>query len=109
MKPNIRLLIYRGLIILALVCEGAVLGSTAYLMGRLAGALDPVRNFERPMCVAGKTAIRANPTGYIIGQVPAGEMVWFVKLDLPFAQVAYYDGSAWIEGTITATSLIVCE
>lgn len=33
MKTNIRLLIYRGLILLAIVCEGVVLGGAAYLIG----------------------------------------------------------------------------
>lgn len=81
----------------------------AFYAGRLAGALDPERRYEIPMCAAYETDVRANPTGYIIGHVPAGSTIWFMQLELPFARVAYYDGSAWLEGTITATALQVCE
>lgn len=82
---------------------------TAYWMGKLAGAFDPARSYEIPMCAAYETDVRMSPTGYVLSHVPAGEMVWFTKMDLPFAHVAYYDGSAWHEGTITATALEVCK
>jgi hypothetical protein len=82
---------------------------TSFWVGRLAGSLAPVRSYEIPMCAGYETDVRKSPTGYVLGHVPAGAMVWFVKLDLPFANVAYYDGSAWVEGTVTATALEVCE
>jgi hypothetical protein len=101
--------IARLLLVLALgVCMASMLVS-AYFLGKLNGALDPLRSYEVPMCVAYDTHIRADPTGYILGDVPAGTMVWFTKLDLPFAHVAFYDGNSWLEGTVTATAIEACK
>ncbi len=82
---------------------------TAFWVGRIDGALSPTRQVEIPMCAGSDTQIRESPTGYVLGDVPAGAMLWFLKLDLPFAQVAYFDGSSWLEGTIPAFVLEVCN
>ncbi len=82
---------------------------TAFWVGRIDGALSPVRRVEIPMCANRETQIRESPTGYILGDVPAGAMLWFLKLDLPFAHVAYFDGSSWLEGTVPAFVLEVCN
>jgi len=109
MKTQIRLFIVRALIIVATMCALVFLALTSFWMGRLAGALAPVRTIERPMCMVRDVGLRESPTGYVISQIPEGSMVWFLKLDLPFAYVAYYDGSAWLEGSVTASVLDVCE
>ena len=82
---------------------------TAFWMGRIEGMLSPVRQVEIPLCAGSETQVRASPTGYILGDVPAGAMLWFLKLDLPFAHVAYFNGSAWLEGTVPAFILEVCN
>ena len=82
---------------------------TAFWVGRIEGALSPTRRVEIPMCAGMETQIRESPTGYILGDVPAGATLWFFKLDLPFAQVAYFDGSSWLEGTVPAFVLEVCN
>ncbi len=82
---------------------------TIFWVGRIEGALAPTRRVEFPMCAGTETQIRESPTGYILGDVPAGAMLWFFKLDLPFAHVAYFDGSSWLEGTVPAFVLEVCN
>lgn len=82
---------------------------TAFWMGRIDGALNPVRRAEIPMCAGSETQVRESPTGYILANVPAGALLWFIKLELPFAQVAYFDGSDWLEGTVPAYVLEVCK
>lgn len=99
----------RSMMILALLAGVVAMIITAYTLGEISGALDPLRSYEVPMCVVGETDIRETPTGYVIGHVPADGLVWFVKLDLPFAKVAFYDGQKWLDGTVTATALVPCE
>lgn len=82
---------------------------TAFWVGRIDGALSPTRRVEIPMCTSDKTQIRESPTGYILDDVPAGAMLWFLRLDLPFAHVAYFDGSSWLEGTVPAFVLEICN
>ena len=81
----------------------------AFSVGKLEGALNPAWTAEKVMCVNRDVDIRQSPTGYVIGTVPAGSAFWFIKLELPFAHVAYYDGSAWLEGTVTALALELCK
>ena len=109
MKNRALFLLGRGLIVFSVLVALAALVITAFLTGKIQGALNPVRNVEKPMCVGREVDIRQTPTGYIIGKVPAGSMVWFTKLDLPFAYVAFYDGVQWLEGSITASVLEVCN
>jgi hypothetical protein len=97
-----------SLAVLSLVVVWASSLYMAFWFGRLAAALEPSRVLERPMCAAYPVDIRTDPTGYIIGHVPAGGMLWFYGLDLPFARVAYYDGDEWLVGTVTASALEVC-
>ncbi len=108
MKKFISIL-WRVLIVLAALVALASLVLSAYWIGKLEGALNPVRDAERVMCVNRDVNIHESPTGYILGKVPAGSTLWFVRLDLPFAYVAYYDGSTWLEGTVTATVLELCD
>lgn len=108
MKKQTLFILGRGLIVLAVLVALAALVITAFLTGKIQGALDPVRNAEKPMCVSHEVDIRQSPTGYIIGKVPAGSMVWFTRLDLPFAYIAFYDGEQWLEGSITASVLEAC-
>lgn len=103
-----KVIVLRILIGLALSAVIASLVVTAFFMGKLTGALNPAWTAEKAMCVSRITDIRGTPTGYVIGKVPAGEMVWFLKLDLPFAHIAYYDGTTWLEGAIPAFVLDVC-
>ena len=98
----------RALAIAAIMAGFAAMIMSAYWIGQMDGAFDPARSYEIPMCVQYETNVREAPTGYVLGHVPAGAMVWFLKLELPFAHVAYYNGSAWVEGTITASALVVC-
>lgn len=109
MKNKVLFLLGRGLISLAILVALAALVITAFLTGKIQGALNPVRNAEKPMCVNREVDIREAPTGYVIGTVPAGSMVWFMRLDLPFAYVSFYDGVQWLEGSITASVLEVCR
>lgn len=102
-------IIFRVLTVLALIATLATSWVSAFWLGELRGALDPVRNVNLPMCVSRDANIRESPTGYVLGHVSTGSMVWFTRLDLPFAYVAYYDGSAWLEGSITASALEVCS
>lgn len=109
MKKKIGSSLIRILYWVVLLITLSALMLITFWAGRLVGALNPTRSFERPMCTAYETAVRESATGYVLSTVPAGSMVWFVKLDLPFALVAYYDGSAWIEGAVTANALVVCK
>lgn len=109
MKQRIMSLVLRGLIVLAILSALADEIISAFWLGRLNGALNPVRSTEKMLCVNREVDIRQSPTGYVIGTVAAGESLWFIKLDLPFAYVAYYDGSAWLEGSITASALELCK
>lgn len=86
-----------------------VIALGAFWLGRIDGALAPARQMDIPMCANGDTQVRESPTGYILANVPAGALLWFLKLDVPFAHVAYFDGSAWIEGTVPAFILEVCN
>lgn len=105
---NIKSLVVRCfLAMLAFVFLASMIG-IAFYMGKLEGALNPSWTAEKAMCIRQDVDIRESPTGYVIGEIPAGEMVWFMKLDLPFAYVAYFDGSAWLEGTIPAFVLDLC-
>lgn len=104
MKTNL----FRILFMLIALSAISVLVFIAFQMGRLEGALNPAWTAERAMCVSQDVEIRESPTGYVVGDIPAGELVWFFKLDLPFAHVAYYDGSTWLEGTIPAFMLALC-
>lgn len=99
----------RSMMILALLVGLAAMIITAYTLGEISGALDPLRSYEVPMCVVGETDIRTDPIGYVIGTVPAGGLVWFVKLEIPFAHVSFYDGQEWLDGTVTATALDICR
>lgn len=104
---NLKIIRY---VVLALIILLAIAGvaSTTFYMGRLAGALNPAWTAEKAMCVNQDVDIRQSPTGYVMSNVPAGEMVWFLKLELPFAHIAYYDGSTWLVGTVSAFVLEVC-
>jgi hypothetical protein len=64
---------------------------------------------ERALCVTNGTALRASPTGYILADIPADAQVWLLRLDLPFARVAYFEDGNWSEGTISASVLEVCK
>lgn len=103
-----KVIVLRILIGLALSAVIASLVVTAFFMGKLTGALNPAWTAEKAMCVSQGVDIRESPIGYVIGKVPAGEIVWFSKLDLPFAHVVYYDGNMWLEGTVPAFVLDVC-
>lgn len=103
-----KVVFYRILIIVLFLAILILSATTAFHMGRLSGALNPAWTAEKAMCVNQDVDIRESPTGYVIGIVPAGEMVWFIKLSLPFAHVAYYDGTTWLEGTVSAFVLGVC-
>lgn len=96
------------LFIISVVTAVSLLTATAFFVGRLDGALNPSWTAEKAMCVNQDVAIRESPIGYVVGAVPAGEMVWFFRLDLPFAHIAYYNGSEWLEGTVPAFVLELC-
>lgn len=104
MKTNL----FRVLFMLIALSAIGALVFIAFQIGRLDGALNPSWTAEKAMCVRQEVDIRESPTGYVIGEIPTGEMVWFMKLELPFAYVAYFDGSAWLEGTIPAFVLDLC-
>ncbi len=106
---KIFLILWRVLITFLVMAAATALVLGAYWMGEIHGALDPVRKVAYPMCVSRDVNIRESPTGYVLGHIPAGSMVWFTRLDLPFAYVAYYDGSGWLEGSITSSVLEVCS
>jgi len=80
----------------------------SFYVGRIYGALDPLRTYEIPMCVTHSTQLRESPTGYVNANIPADATIWFRKLELPFAHVSYFDGKSWIDGTLTASILEVC-
>jgi hypothetical protein len=109
MKKHILSILLRGLISLIILGALSLLSLSAFWVGKLEGALNPASNAEKIMCVSREVDIRQSPTGYVIGTVPAGSSLWFIKLDLPFAYVAYYDGSAWLEGSVTASVLELCK
>lgn len=98
----------RILIVMVISAILALLTLTAFYMGKLEGALNPAWTAEKAMCVSHDVDVRESPIGYVIGRVPAGEMLWFIKLELPFAHVAYYNGYTWLKGTVPAFVLEVC-
>jgi hypothetical protein len=102
-------LLMRGLIMLMLLSAFAAMIVIAFWVGKLEGALNPAWTTEKQMCVSQDVDIRESPTGYVIGTVPAGSALWFIKLELPFAHVVYFDGSAWLQGTVTAFVLELCK
>jgi hypothetical protein len=102
-------LFVRGLSMLVITGALVAMIMTAFWLGKLEGGLNPAWTTEKMMCVSQEVDIRESPTGYVIGTAPAGSALWFVKLDLPFAHVAYYDGSTWLEGTVTASWLELCK
>ena len=102
-------IVWRLLVSVAAAVFFSLIVLTAFWVGRIEGALSPVRQVQIPMCTEFATHLRESPTGYIVGDVPAGSMIWLLKLDLPFAQVAYFNGSSWLEGTVSASVLEVCN
>lgn len=84
-------------------------------IGYMDGFTDGVNSMQYkhetdiPMCVYKDTAIRENPTGYILSEIPAGNIVWVVQLQVPFAVVWYFDGTNWHLGTTTASYLVPCD
>lgn len=82
-----------------------------YLMGYNAGTNDMAHRHETdiPMCAYKDTAIRENPTGYILSDINRGDVVWVVQLQVPFAVVWYFNGSEWNLGTTTASYLVPCD
>ena len=82
-----------------------------YMMGYNAGTHDMANRHETdiPMCAYKDTAIRENPTGYILSDINRGDVVWVVQLQVPFAVVWYFNGSEWNLGTTTASYLVPCD
>lgn len=85
--------------------------SLGYMTGHTNGVIESANKHETdiPMCVYKDTAIRENPTGYILSEIPAGNVVWVVQLQVPFAVVWYFDGTNWHLGTTTASYLVPCD
>lgn len=83
----------------------------AYLMGYTAGVNKMANRHETdiPMCAYKETAVRENPTGYILSDVEMGDVLWVVQMQVPFAVVWYFDGTNWYLGTTTASYLVPCD
>lgn len=83
----------------------------AYLAGYNAGTVNMANRHETdiPMCAYKETAVRENPTGYILSDIRAGDVVWVVQMQVPFAVVWYFDGTNWHLGTTTASYLVPCD
>lgn len=82
-----------------------------YFAGHTNGVIESANKHETdiPMCVFKDTAIRENPTGYILSEINRGDVVWVVQLQVPFAVVWYSDGNSWYLGTTTASYLVPCD
>lgn len=82
-----------------------------YQIGYMKGIDDMAQKHETdiPMCAYKDTAIRENPTGYILSDIKRGDIVWVVQLQVPFAVVWYFDGANWNLGTTTASYLVPCD
>jgi hypothetical protein len=100
--------IYTMILGMLLIISTSSLG-LAFYAGRMTGRLDIKRNLETPMCTTQPTAIRENPTGFIIHDIRKRSIVWVVQLDVPFATVWYYTGSEWLLGSVKASALSPCE
>ncbi len=82
-----------------------------YMTGHTNGVIESANKHETdiPMCAYKETAVRENPTGYILSDVRAGDVLWVVQLQVPFAVVWYFDGTNWYLGTTTASYLVPCD
>lgn len=88
-----------------------VLAYGEYQLGYSKGITDMANRHETdiPMCAYKATSVRENPTGYILSDVRAGDVLWVVQLQVPFAVVWYFDGTNWHLGTTTASYLVPCD
>lgn len=105
---NKKRLLTNVLIVMIAIVFLATSTCAAFWLGRLTAALAPVWPQERLMCVAYRTDLRTEPTGYVISHIEEGAHIWYLGLDLPFAGVAYYNGDEWLRGTLTAAALEPC-
>jgi hypothetical protein len=91
----------------------AIVGLTGlgYIAGHTNAVVEMANRHETdiPMCAYKETSVRENPTGYILSDVRAGDVLWVVQLQVPFAVVWYFDGTNWHLGTTTASYLVPCD
>lgn len=109
--PDIRKTILNAFFSLIIAAVVVGLFAIEYQLGYMKGVDDMAHKHETdiPMCVYKDTEIRENPTGFILSDIPASDVVWVVQLQVPFAVVWYFDGTNWHLGTTTASYLIPCD